>query len=62
MKLLPAHVARISGWYAAFADVAGVATLDEIAANDFNLNIRCYVEPVSTEAVVTVDEAMARPS
>jgi len=62
-ELLPEHVARISGWYAAFADVDGVAkvaTLDEIAANDYNLNIPRYVEPVSTEAVVSVDEAMAR--
>ncbi len=62
-ELLPEHVERIHGWYAAFEDVEGVAkvaTLDEIAANDHNLNIPRYVEPVSNEEVLTVEEAMKR--
>ena len=47
-ELLPEHVERIHGWYRDFQDVEGVArvvTLDEIAANDHNLNIPRYVEP-----------------
>lgn len=62
-ELLPEHVERIHGWFAAFEDVEGVAkvvTLDEIAANDHNLNIPRYVEPVSDEEVLTVEEAMKR--
>ena len=60
-ELLPEHVERIYGWYRAFADVEGAArvvTLDDIAANDYNLNIPRYVEPVVKEDVITVDEAM----
>ena len=44
-ELLPEHVARIHGWYRDYEDVAGVArvvTLEEIAANDHNLNIPRY--------------------
>lgn len=37
-----------------------MATLDDIAANDYNLNIPRYVEPTSTQEVVTVEEAMKR--
>ena len=47
-ELLPEHVERIHGWYRAYTDVEGIArvvTLDEIAANDYNLNIPRYVEP-----------------
>ena len=35
-------------------------TLDEIAANDHNLNIPRYVEPRIDQEVLTVDEAMRR--
>jgi type I restriction enzyme M protein len=62
-ELLPEHVARIHGWYRAYKDVPGAArvvTLDEIAANDHNLNIPRYVEPKSEQLVLTVDEAMKR--
>jgi type I restriction-modification system DNA methylase subunit len=44
-----------------FADVEGVArvvTLEEIAANDHNLNIPRYVEPKAEQEALTVDEAM----
>jgi type I restriction enzyme M protein len=62
-ELLPAHVERIYGWYRDFKDVdnaARVATLDEIAANDYNLNIPRYVEPKVEQETLTVDEAMKR--
>jgi type I restriction enzyme M protein len=61
-ELLPQHVDRIHRWYVDHADVEGVAwmaTLDEIAENDFNLNISRYVEPVIKEEQVTAEEAIA---
>lgn len=60
-ELLPEHVDRIYGWYEAFEDIEGrarVVSLDEIAANDYNLNIPRYVEPPMGEDVPTVEEAM----
>ncbi len=57
------HVARIYGWYRGYKDVEGVArvaTLDEIAANDHNLNIPRYVEPKVEQEALTVDKAMKR--
>lgn len=60
-ELLPEHVERIHGWYRDYADVAGIArvvTLDDIAANDHNLNIPRYVEPKNDQVVLTVDAAM----
>ena len=62
-ELLPEHVERIYGWYRDFKDVEGisrVASLDEIAANDYNLNIPRYVEPQVEEETLTIDEAMKR--
>jgi len=62
-ELLPEHVERIYGWYRDYKDVEGVArvvTLDDIAANDHNLNIPRYVEPKSDQEVLTVEEAMKR--
>lgn len=62
-ELLPEHVERIHGWVRGYTDVAGIArlvTLDEIAANDHNLNIPRYVEPTVTSEVLTVQEAMKR--
>ncbi len=60
-ELLPEHVDRIYGWYEAFEDVEGsarVVSLEEIAANDYSLNIPRYVEPPMDEDVPTVGEAM----
>lgn len=60
-ELLPEHVERIHGWVRGFKDVAGIArvvTLDEIVANDYNLNIPRYVEPKVEQQSLTVDEAM----
>ena len=62
-ELLPEHVERIHGWYRDYADVEGVArvvTLEEIAQNEFNLNIPRYVQPAAEQEVLSVDEAMRR--
>jgi type I restriction enzyme M protein len=62
-ELLPEHVTRIHGWYHTYQDVEGVArvvTPEEIAANDYNLNIPRYVEPKVDQEVLTVEEAMQR--
>ena len=60
--LLLEHAQQILGWYQGFADVEGAARvvgLDEIAKNDYNLNITRYVEQKSTEETLTVEEALA---
>lgn len=62
-ELLPEHEVRIYGWYHDYKNVEGVAqvvTLDELAANDYNLNIPRYVEPKTEQNVLTVEEAMQR--
>jgi type I restriction enzyme M protein len=62
-ELLPEHVERIHGWYRNYQNVEGVAcmvTLEEIAANDSNLNIPRYVEPQVEQEVLSVAEAMQR--
>jgi len=62
-ELLPEHIERIHGWYHDYQDVEGVArmvTLEEIAANEYNLNIPRYVEPKVPQQVLSVDEAMQR--
>jgi type I restriction enzyme M protein len=40
--------------------VARVVMLDDIAANDFNLNIPRYVEPKTEQETLSVEEAMKR--
>ena len=60
-ELLPEHVERIYQWYRKYQDVSGIArvvTLEEIAANDHNLNIPRYVEPKNDQVVLTVDAAL----
>jgi type I restriction enzyme M protein len=62
-ELLPEHVERIYGWYHEYQNVPGAAravTLEEIAANEYNLNIPRYVEPKIDQEVLTVEEAMQR--
>ena len=59
--LEPEHVAQIFQWYRDYADVPGAARvvpLDEIARNDWNLNIPRYVEPIATDRTIGVDEAL----
>jgi type I restriction enzyme M protein len=60
-ELLPEHVEHIYQCYRDFKDVEGIARvieLEEIAANDHNLNIPRYVEPKNEQAVLTVEAAM----
>ena len=60
-ELLPEHVDQIYSWYGANetrTGVSRVATLDEIRAQDYNLNISLYVEPVIVEDTMTVSEAL----
>jgi type I restriction enzyme M protein len=60
-ELLPEHVERIHGWHRDYRDVEGVVrvvTLDDIAANDYNLNIPRYVAPKDEREVLTVEAAM----
>jgi type I restriction enzyme M protein len=62
-ELLPEHVERILDWYRDYRDVEGVAhvaTLEEIAANDHNLNITRYVEPPLEEETLSVEEALQK--
>jgi type I restriction enzyme M protein len=62
-ELLPEHVELIHGWVRDYADVEGIArlvTLDEIATNDYNLNIPRYVEPKVEQEALTVEDAMKR--
>jgi type I restriction enzyme M protein len=55
------HRERIERLYAGFADEDGaahVATLDEIASNDFDLNIGRYVAPPEAERPPRLSEAV----
>lgn len=59
--LLPEHANRIYGWYRDYTDVvsgARVVTLDDIEANDYNLNITRYIDPNRTEKVRPVGEVL----
>jgi type I restriction enzyme M protein len=60
-SLEPEHAQQILAWVQAYEDVPGharVASLEEIAANDWNLNIPRYVEPIIEEETITVAEAL----
>jgi len=55
------HIERIYGWYRAFEDVQDhvkVVTLDDIEANDFNLNIPLYVEKKIEDSLPSAKEAL----
>ncbi len=55
------HACQILEWVRAYQDVPGsarVVSLEEIAGNDYNLNIPRYVEPPAQEATIGVDEAL----
>jgi type I restriction enzyme M protein len=59
--LEPEHSTQIHQWYCDYLSVEGavqLVTLDEIAANDWNLNIPRYVEPLAEEETITVEEAL----
>jgi type I restriction enzyme M protein len=60
--LEPEHVEQIFKWYRGYTDVPGAARvvkLEDIARNDWNLNIPRYVEPIAAEETISVDEALA---
>lgn len=60
--LEPEHVQQIYQWYTAYIDVENhvkVATMADIAENDFNLNIPLYVEKVIEDNLPSVEEALA---
>ena len=61
--LQPQHIARIVNAYRDFEEVerfTHVANLEEIAANDYNLNISRYVDTTEPVEVLSVEEALAR--
>jgi type I restriction enzyme M protein len=60
--LEPEHVKQIYTWYTEFSDVQNqvkVATLDDIAENDYNLNIPLYIEKTIEDNLPTVAEALS---
>ncbi len=62
-KLLPEDVDRIISAYTNRAELpkfCHLATLDEIAENDYNLNIPRYVDTFEEEEVIDVNEVTAR--
>ena len=57
------HIDRIVSTYQAFEDVerfAHVADLEEIAGNDFNLNISRYVDTTEPANVMSVEDALVQ--
>ncbi|GIK64420.1 MAG: DNA methylase [Chloroflexota bacterium] len=55
------HIQQILTWYHAGEDVEGAVKsvkLNEIEANDWNLSIPLYVEPVIEEETISVEEAL----
>ncbi|MGF1750604.1 N-6 DNA methylase [Vibrio cionasavignyae] len=60
--LEPNHVQLIYDWYHNYQDVENyvkVASMDELAENDYNLNIPLYVEKIIEDNLPSVEEAMA---
>lgn len=60
--LEPAHTKALFSAYRAFDDEAGlshVAEMDEIAGNEYNLNIPLYVAPADAGETVTLADALA---
>lgn len=56
------HVERIYGWYRKGEDVENhvkLASMEDIAENDYNLNIPLYVEKIIEDDLQTVTEALA---
>lgn len=55
------HVEQIFAWYQAYEDVENyvkVASMAELAENDYNLNIPLYVEKIIEDDLPSVEEAM----
>ena len=61
--MTPEHIARTVEVYQSFEDVerfAHVADMQEIASNDFNLNISRYVDTTEPIEVMSVEVALAQ--
>lgn len=59
--LEPEHIQQVLTWYRDGEDVQGAVKsvkLSEIEANDWNLSIPLYVEPIIEEETVSVEEAL----
>ncbi len=59
--LEPQHAEQILEWYRGYQDVPGavrVVPIEDIGNNDWNLNISRYVETVSEEETISVEEAI----
>jgi len=59
--LEPEHVKQIYEWYTDYNDVSDyvkIATLKDIKANDFNLNIPLYIEKTIVDDLPSVQEAL----
>jgi len=55
------NVKQLFDWYTTFEDVENyvkISTLEEIAENDYNLNIPLYVEKVIEDNLPSVEEAL----
>jgi type I restriction enzyme M protein len=55
------HVSQLYDWYTKFEEIDNyvkVASLNDIAENDYNLNIPLYVEKVIEDNLPTVEEAL----
>jgi type I restriction-modification system DNA methylase subunit len=60
--LEPEHAQQLLDAYGTFGDVDGlsrVVDFDEIADNDYNLNIPLYVAPANTDEKLTLEQALA---
>ena len=60
--LEPEHAQQLLDAYETFGDIDGlsrVVDLDEIAGNDYNLNIPLYVAPADTGEKLTLEQALA---
>lgn len=56
------HVQQLFNWYSAFENVENyvkVVSLEEIAENDYNLNIPLYVEKIIEDNLPSVEEALS---
>ncbi len=56
------HVQQLFDWFTAFENVENyvkVVSFDEIAENDFNLNIPLYVEKIIEDNLPSVEETLA---
>jgi len=55
------HVSAIHDWCRSYRDIDGIAkvvSVDEIASNDYNLNISRYIEREATEETISLGEAL----